>query len=335
MPVLIPDNEKQAFISLVQAAPGPLGGPFEASRLQEVLVYYTDVYTAIMRELDLFASNNAYLTEAMACFDDTQLLAVGIWNGKTVSSLPLSDPILIVNSTFTDNLILISKQPSPPIYQTLAILGNSNIFGVSLEANAKLSELYIGPGVVVTSADSSQPNAIVEIIWLPNLKNIPSTLLSAVYGSQIQQVIVDPGSYFGGYTLVNPLATCQSTISNIAATEATNNSLFISWTPPSEPYIFINTYYRKSNSQPWIVATDADGEFVNESGFVFRYLEKDTYYDFKVSVTCKNGAINDTVVSAKTVCCGAGSSIQLYRDCSITMLISETADSPPLGQVLC
>lgn len=333
--VLIPSNEKQAFIALVQAAPGPLGGPFEASRLQDILVYYSDIYTAIMRELDLFASNNAYLTQGLACFDDTELLAVGIWNNKTVSSPPISDPILVVNSTYTDDLILISAQPSPPINQTLCILGASNIFGVSLEADAVLSELYIGPGVIVDSADASQPGALIRTIWLPYLKSTPSTLISAVYGSQIQQFIIDDGSYFGGYTLVLPAATCQSTISNITASEATNNSLFISWTPPADPYLFINTFYRKTNSMPWIPVTDADGDFVNESGFIFRHLEKDTYYDFKVAVTCNNGVVNNTIVSAQTICCGAGTSVQLYKVCPVTFIISITEDSPPNGQVLC
>lgn len=334
MPTPLQPGEKPAFIKLVQAAPPP-GGPAEAQRLESILNNYEDIFTCITRQLESFASNNAYLTQALACFDDTQLQLVGIWNNKTISSPPLSDPVLVVNSTFTDDLILISPQPSPPVNQVLCILGNSAIYGVSLEENANLSELYIGPGVTVNQVDASQPGALINIIWLPFLRSTASSLNSAVFGSHINDFLIDKGSYFGGFTNDNPEAVCDSVVTSMQATEITKNSILVSWTPPRDPYLFINTFYRKTNSDVWIAATEDDGDFVNDTGFIFRFLESDTWYDFRAAVTCNNGGISNTDITTQTVCCGAGTQLLLYKTCPITILISETPDSPPLGQTLC
>ncbi len=307
MPVNLNPNEKAAFIALTQAAPYP-GGPFEAERLQDILNTYDDIYTAIMRQLTLFNTNNAYLTEAMAIFNDTLLQSVGIWNNKTISSPPLTDPVLITNSTITDWPVLITAS-SPPISQYLAILGNSRISEVTVTSYANLLELYIGPSVIVDLADATQPGALINTIWLPYEKSQPSRLNAAVYNSRINEFKIDEGSFFGGYTNDDPDATCASVVTDLAVAYFTRNTVQLTWTPPSlqsppASYLFINTYYRTKGSNVWILAGDDIGYFNGDSGFTFTQLERGTKYEVEVIVTCLNGGLSDpAMIDVDTSCC--------------------------------
>lgn len=307
MATTIPPEEKQAFINIVKVAPYP-GGPQEAGRLQDILNNYSDVYATIMRELPLFASNNSYLISAISVFNDDELQSVGIWVNKTISSPPLVNPVLIINSEITDWPVLIEPS-SPPIQQDLCILGPTTIDEITVLGFTALTELYLGPGVTLNALDASEDQARVGTIYIKNAKNNPAALNSVVYQSNISQIIQDPGTYFGGVTNDNPLAPCDNPVTNLTTREITNNSVTLNWdTPesksPPESFLFINVFYRKSGSQTWIAVSDGDGEYVGNTGFVFRYLEKDTFYDFKVSVTCLNGGIADATIYQQTVCCG-------------------------------
>lgn len=341
MPTILPSNEKADFISIVKAAPYP-GGPSEADRLQSVLNYYEDVHTAIYRQLELFASNNSYLISAITVFNDNQLQLVGIFVNKSQSSPPITDPVLIINSDYT-TVDLTPNVSSPPAEKTLGILGSSHIGAVVLDSNTVLDQLYIGPGSTVDvydgSAGISSPPlsppvaARVGTIWLPKMKSKPSALNSVVYGSMIGQVVKDEGSYYGGIA-ENPTETCADAVTAMAATEITKDAVLVSWTPPAQ-YLFINTFFRKTNSQVWILATTEDGDFVDDSGFIFRHLEAQTFYDFKATVICSNGGQVSTQITTETICCGGGTNLTIYDVCPITMIISSTPDSPPAGQVLC
>lgn len=340
----LPPAEKQAFLDIVSVAPYP-GGPSEVERLQDILNTYDDVRTAIYRQLDQFASNNAYLINAISVFDDTELLAVGIWVNKTQSSPLITDPLLIINSTLgevvlTNNNLPTSPPTSPAVPKTLGILGPSYIDSIVLSPGVILSELYIGPGSTVDELDAalyeSSPPAYssVDTIWLPFIRSTPSSLKAVTYTSQVHQVMLDEGSYYGGIKGNNPDTPCADAVTNMLATEVTRNGVLISWTPPAQ-YLFITPFFRKTNSQVWILATEEDGEFVGDTGFVFRNLEIDTYYDFRASVTCSNGGIANTDITTKTVCCGAGTSLQLYRTCPILITITSTPASPSIPIVLC
>ena len=270
MPTPLPSGEKTAFIDIVKAAPYP-GGPGEADRLESILNNYEDIPMAIYRQLELFASNNSYLTRAIAVFDDAELQVIGVFNNKQ-SITPLADPVLIINSQYTEVTL---SPASPPA--TLGILGNSNIGKITLGLGTDLSQLYIGPKVVVDVFDSSASvasppvNTVLQTLWLPFMKSTPSALKMAAYQSNINQIIIDEGSFFGGIQAYDPELPCPYPVTGITATEVTKNGVFVSWTAPAGDYLFIDTYYKKTNSSVWIKADEAAGEFVNETGFVFRH----------------------------------------------------------------
>lgn len=338
MPTALPSGEKAAFIAIVNVAPYP-GGANEAARLQTILNTYEDIPTAITRQLPLFESNNSYLINAITVFNDNMMQTAGIWVNKDPTIGPLTNPVLIINSTI--NLVNIVAL-SPPIYNSLCILGPSLVKDIVLAAGVELNELYIGPGATVDVADSSNavvsppnsPPTIIGKIYLPFEKSTPSNLNAIKYLSVVNQVIVDPGSYYGGVQASDPDLACAETVSGISAQEITKNSVFVSWTPPTT-YLFINTSYKKSNSKVWVEATEDIGDFSGDSGFVFRDLESDTFYDVRIAVQCLNGGWSFQTISFQTVCCGAGTMMSLYKQCQITMLISASIPSPPPAQTLC
>lgn len=333
----IPTPEKNAFIDIVKLAPYP-GGPNEASRLQDILVNYEDIYTAITRELDLFASNNSYLINGVTQFDDTELQAVGIYVNKSQIP-PLTDPVLIINSSYDEIILTI---PSPMLYKTLCILGPSTVKNIVLDAGVTLNELWIGPGATVDLVDGANvivsplasPPTVVQKIYLPFAKSTPSKLNAVTYGSVVNQIVKEEGSYYGGVKSNNPDIPCADVVTGITATEITKNSVFVSWAPPTS-YLFINVFYRKTNSNVWMPVGEEDGEYTGDTGFTFRRLESDTFYDVQISVKCTNGGVANNSITFQTTCCGAGTQMSLYKNCPITMLISSTPDSPALSQVLC
>lgn len=304
MPTPIPGVEKQNFIALVEVAPLP-GGPIEASRLEDILVNYEDIPTAIGRQLLLFASNNAYLKECMSVFDDAELQNAGIYNNKNVVIAPFpTDPYLIINSTYSGTIAISQDNIG------LVILGKSYVSRVELDDSVILYNLFIGPGSTVDVLDSAGTvyPGLVQKLWLPFANNQASALNSAVFGSRVGSVIQDAGSYYGGMDQNDPQLPCAIPVTNLATGEITYNSITLDWTPPASGYVFLDTYWKRTDSAEWLRPTDDMIGFITFSGdpygFVFSGLSADTNYDFKVDVRCNNGGVASTTISAKTVCCG-------------------------------
>ncbi len=304
MPTPLPPLEKSNFIDIVRAF-----SAYEADRLLSVLNNYEDVYTAIMRQLYVFAAENAYLTEAISVFTLASLNAVGIWVGATATSPPLSpplsDPVLIINSpSFTGGVYITTTVSSPPIYRALVILGDSRIDSITLDADTTLSELFIGPGSTVDLLDSTQSLAITGTVYLPFLKSTASSLKAAKFGSIINSFVKDPRSYFGGFTDEDPSAACALAVSSLTISLITANNATLAWVPNMGGWLFINVYYRISGSNDWIQATTETGIFKDDTGYTFTNLKEDTNYEFMVQVICNNGGRSaEVTVTGKTECC--------------------------------
>jgi hypothetical protein len=331
MPTPISPTDKSNFIDLVRVAPSP-GGPQEAIRLQDIFNTYDDVIIAIGRQLSLYSGSNAYLIECMATLNDTDLKNVFIFNMKIddPSSGP-SNPRLICNSTFTGTINITSNSDG------LVILGNSSVSRVQLAANVNLANLYLGPGCTVDVLDASASGAFVSNIWLTFMNNTASSLNSVVFGSGIGAVHIDEGAYYGGQDPNDPQLPCAKAVTGLAASDITNNSVALSWTPAADGWLFLNLYYKKKDSSVWIQAGEAIGGYFVTSGaptgYTFGNLDPDTWYDFRVSVRCNNGGVAVTQISAQTVCC-ATNPLSMYKDCPITMTI-QTPATPIGGQYLC
>jgi len=343
MPNLLPSDEKTAFIALVNAAPYP-GGPSEAARLEDILIYCEDVPMAITRQINLFAGNNAYLTEALGVFSENTLEFAGIQFGVTETETPVQDPLIIANSTIS-NVVLNPNTSSPPTEKGIVIIGTSTIATVTLNAGTVVDNFFIGGPATVDQLDASSgvasppssPPAYTAVnnLWLSSLRSQTASLNRVTYGSMINQVIKDQDSYFGGVLGYDPELPCSIPVTNMRASEVTSNGILVSWTAPLSGYLFINTYYRLHSSSDWIKATTEDGDFTGNVGFIFRHLQKDTFYDFKAEVECNNGGRISTELTVQTVCCGAGSRLPQYITCPLTVNITAEENSPPYGLELC
>jgi hypothetical protein len=323
MPTQIAPAEKAAFIALVEIAPFP-GGPLEASRLQDVLVYYTDIPTAIGRQLELYASNNAYLKECMAVFDDTELQNANIYNNKYNSPVaPFNDAVMIINSTY-DGIIGLTAHANG-----FTLLGHSYVSRLELDDGVILQNLYIGPGStldVLDSAGTLYAGAVLNI-WLPFANNTASALNSAVFGSVIGAVHLTKGSFYGGLDQNDPQLPCAIPVTSLYTSGITHDSITLNWTPPASGYLFLDVFYKRTDSAPWLQPKPDMIGFITFSGevygFVFSGLEADTSYDFKVSVRCNNGGLANETMTASTVCCGA-STVDDFIDCKFYITIKDT-----------
>lgn len=317
MPTPIQAPDKAAFIALVNVRNAQ-----EALRLQTVLVNYEDVPTAIGRQLEVFAQNPQYLFEVMATLSNAAaLITAGVYNSLATYNSNVNNPVLIISTSFSSGITVTVDSPG------IMVLGNSAISKVTVATTKRLDNLYIGPGAVVGQLDSTATDAFATRIHIKNYKNVIGKLLSIKYGSHIGNVLVDPGAFFGGTSAINPLAACAIPATSLAANAITTNSIQLDWVNPGGAYLFVTLFYKLKGAAVWIEATEADGDFLGTNGFIFRDLADNTYYEFKVEITCNNGGVSAPVtLTSKTVCCGSGGggSATVYKTCKIAILVKDS-----------
>lgn len=317
MPTALPSGEKSAFIALINTQ-----NPIEAALITPLLNNYEDIVPiGIARQLGVFADNPAFLKEAMAVFTDAALVAVGIYNNKSNSSL-VTNPSLLVSSHFTAGISFTANQIG------FGLLGSSTVNSVTVATGIYLQNLIIGPGSTLDILDVTAEGAFISSIGIMFAYSTPGFLNVLKYGSHYGDVYTSPGSYFGGIQNIDPNATCAAgPVTGLTASNITHDSILITWVPPSSGYIFLNVQYKKSDSQVWIPATFETGDFIKNTGYVFRGLDADTYYDFRIQTICNNGGTTYATTSSKTICCGgSGGTGSATSPCLITVYIKATPD---------
>lgn len=292
MPTPIPDDQKAAFIALVLVAPFP-GGTGEVSRLQEILVNFEDIPTAIGRQLDLFASNNAYLTECIGVFspNDSDLVAAGIYVAKSDRSI--TNAVLLINCNNVTTLNINTK---------IAGIGllNSEVVNMNI-TNFVLPYLYMGPQSVIELLSGTLP-ASLTYLTMRFIKN-PSMIKSVKDGTVISNTSIQAGCIFNPQQSINPDLECSKPVTDLITSDVTHNSIVLTWTNPDSGYLFINIFYRITGSPSWLPIDNDTGWYNGIISYLFNNLLPDTNYEFKVAVTCNNGGVAETETSDKTICC--------------------------------
>ncbi len=290
MPTPIDPIDKAAFIAVVAPV-----NTYEADRLVDILNNYEDISLAVSRQIEAFAGNNAYLVTAMSCFSsDADLMAVGIYFNKTAVG-SLTDPVLLINCTYTTPGIGISIMNSIDVLQ---ILGRTDVGTVTVTANRTINVLYIGPDVRVNIIDSSPQGAVVYNLFVTAINTVIGKLNRITTDSAIGVFTVSPGAYFGGRSDSNPLDACATPVTALRANDfTTHDSTKLSWTLPAPGYSFVNVFYKESGSNDWLGIVDEDGQWAPDStSYTFMRLKHDTFYDFMVTITCANGGVAETTV---------------------------------------
>ena len=151
----------------------------------------------------------------------------------------------------------------------------------------------MGSGTSVDVLDSSATNSYIDSIYLRNTNTNPSNLNQIKTGSTYGRFVQYPGAIFGGIGYDAPDNPCATPVTNLKAGQGeapvTHNTMPLTWTNPTNGYIALTIYYRLAQAPNWIQATTSDGIWVGQTGYTFQFLSPDTAYDFKVTVTCKNG----------------------------------------------
>ena len=213
MPTPIPAPEKSAFLALVQVAPYP-GGLQTAANLEITLNNYEDLPAALNGQLLLYADNPGYLAQSLAVFDDTELQNVGIYNNKS-GNIPLENPVMIVNSTYTGGIHITADQ------EMLMILSGSSVDTITISEGIYLEWLYISTSTVKLLDASAYNNttlvyAKLGYLYIPYSKNTPAALLGATDNSHIGDTTgVEQGSYFGGILDYTPGETCNAPVTDL------------------------------------------------------------------------------------------------------------------------
>lgn len=329
MPTPLIPSEKAAFVALVKVAPRP-GGPTEAMRLASTDFFnnYEDIPYALQRQLDLFAGEPSYLNTCMSVFTDANLLAAGIYNGATVPS-GATNPRVVINSTI--NVISITSN------QPLLLILNSSVGRINMTFGVYLTFIYMS-GSVTDLVNANFSSAFIGQIYIKNVNNNPSTLkgvmMGSLMGGMINQILPDPGVTYGGVVVYDPDNACANQISNLNAGDITHNSVTLMWNLPPNPswsyasFLFLYIYYKLENASGWIRVDNTQGDFIQQVGFVFRYLQSDTRYDFMVTLVCTNGGTNSEHVIAQTVCCG-DKEVATGKECWFTIVMLDTPGIAP------
>lgn len=319
MPTPLPGGEKTAFINIVKVV-----NPLEVPVLTSIMNNYEDVATAIGRSIVHFGRNNAFLMQALgAITSDAALNAVGIYRNAGLASL--MDAKMAINFNVTTAITITASVDS------VAIIGNSSIKKIILNTGVNVKYLYIGPGSTVDIVDATAAGASINYINLVSGKGLVATLRMAELGSQLGDINVDYGSYFGGFKSTDPGLACANPVTNLAFVKATNNRGVLVWTKPAA-WLLIDVFFRLSQAPSWTPVKDEHGNYNGDDAFVFSNLEKDTYYDFKVVVTCLNGGQAETIITGQTVCCGSGGG-PIYDICKIKLTIKDVPDPNPLTNI--
>lgn len=293
MPTPIPQVYIDNFVAIATAVDKIAG-----LRVSQTLVNYEDITTAIGRYLSYIEQNETLMTEFINCFPDQRYLnAVGIFVNQAYASMQTASyagPNLYVACTFSAGLTVASGAISVWLANGTTITG-----GLLVPANISLPYLYLSSGSSLDFMDSSQSGAVVGIITLNNAKTNPAIIRAIATGSTYNVLNATNGAVFGGQSANNPTSACAQPATGLQLNgPITHNTVPLSWTNPASGIIGVNIYYKKTLSPTWIQAQDSDGDYVGNSGFVFRSLSPDTSYDFQVTTTCKNGGISAPVVLA-------------------------------------
>lgn len=277
MPTPIPSGEKTAFLDIIK-----IGLPDQVNYMNTNLVNYEDIPLIVHQNIDYFIEFPQFLAIALNCFTNATMLSVGIYYKQTIV-VPVTDTLLIVNSTFSDTITIDIN------LNFLDILNNSVIYDLIIN-NVNIVTLNVASGSSINILDPFSASGSITVLNIKNVRNNASTVSTLQFGSLVGLIQVDDGAFFGGYNEVNIELPCAIPVTGLGVTNITFNSMTIGWTNPViTGWLYATLYYRESNTTSWIQVDKTIGDFLSDNGFIFTQLQPSTFYDFQVIITCING----------------------------------------------
>lgn len=298
------EDDKAAFMAKVKA--------FDCNLVYFVdtnFQSYADLVMVLISLLDRFECVPSFLTDLLSCIDGTELTTLKIY--FNVTSGTATDPTFIVNSAIgTATLTITTTDSRMGKYVGECVIAGSSVVDKFVLADGTLGVLDVSGGAHLKVLETTG-TAIINTLRVSGCNSVVSTVDVAASSALIDNEVTFGGGYFGGYSCLNAEAACAHDVSGLATSKITFNSITINWTPASETIRTV-ILYRLNNYLAWIdvdaanISTPIGNRIIN--GFVFRGLESDTYYDFKVINVCANGIKSGgALITAKTLSIAGGS----------------------------
>lgn len=292
-------DDKAAVLSLLDKH-----SCFDVDIIDTDFTAYSDIPSLIFQYASILGCDRIFLEALADVIDSASLDSVKVYYGK--STTDVTNPECIINSTYSGD-VLIQKVSTETLRPVIAIFG-STINNIIIDgASFEVGLLIIAGGTTVKSI-STINGARLNVLMINGCNKYPTEVKMIVSGSAIDDIRQINGGGFGEFESADVSGTCGEDVVSLATTLITHDSLKVVWEDAAET-IGVTVLFKKSNTSDWLSADvnklGVTGNMVDSgNGFVFRGLEPNTYYDFKVYNICENGIRSaGVVVTTKTDRC--------------------------------
>lgn len=289
-------DEKAAALAYIQALDCDVADIVDTS-----LTGYDDLPYVLSYLLITISCYVTIIENFTSEFDQTEREARGIYYDVAG---PFTDPKIIIKCTTTGISYTTTLPASADQVNFLYIGGTSVIDEVVVDGGYALSMLHIAPGSRVKLLETTGAGTSISLLEVAGCAGAVGTLDVVDRTSVVGNIRVYGGGWFGGYNCLAPDGTCAEDVSAASTSNATYDSLLLTWTAAAES-IRTRIYYRLNNDVDWKEAGMDNGDGVRGNyrtdgteGYAFKGLKADTYYDFKIVNICNNGIASAGVIVA-------------------------------------
>lgn len=255
-----------------------------AERADVVLQNYANVPQFLFENSNAFDCNQPYMYTILDAIDPGELTTLNIYYNGT--STPVNNPIFMAKYTAA-NVVYNSGTD----VEEVAFMG-STIGKISVNTNTHIDAMTIGSASTVDVLETLDTSSIFYL-RITSCNSYVATLGMLAEGSDVTNIKVDPGAYYGGEKCLEIIGTCADPVTAVTFSDVTARSITIAWTRPANS-INVELSYRFKDANDWILITGLEplefGNFFSDNnGYVFRDLRYNTYYEFKVVNICSDG----------------------------------------------
>lgn len=269
--------------------------------IDAILTGYDKVYAMFVTLLKQYECYPQLMTDMMTAFDNASLIAQGIYVGGVHGTI--TDGKIFVNATVTTATYAV---PPGDLLAELIVAGSSVINSLYVIAGGTVGMLSVTDGARVKVIGTGE-GAIIDILRVTGCNGLASTVETIDSTGTINQIKVDGDGFVGAISCLDPTLSCGDEVSDLTFNKVTAESLLLNWTAAASSVRTV-VYYRLNNTPVWLHAGVDNGDGVKgnyatdgTTGYSFRGLKIDTYYDFKVVNICSNGiASAGTTATQKT-----------------------------------
>lgn len=269
----------------------------EAERADVVLQAYSDVPQFLFENTDEFDCNRVYMYSLLDCIDPLEFPALNVYyNGSTTT---ITNPVFVARYT-ADEIVI----DAGGVIEEIAVMA-STITKITISNNTTVNVLTIGNGSVVEVIET-QDTSSISYLRITSCFSYSSEVGMATEGTVIDNFLIGETAVFGGYKCIEITGSCGDNITSLVASDITTRSITLSWASPANS-ISNRLYYKFKNANEWIWIKGDEpigfGNFYdNNTKYIFRDLQFDTNYDFKVVNICEDGIPSaGQTVSEKTL----------------------------------